>query len=40
MKNTADVKTKFADVAGMEECKQELKEVIEFLKNPEKYKKV
>lgn len=40
MKNNTDVKTKFTDVAGMEECKQELKEVIEYLKNPDKYKKV
>jgi cell division protease FtsH len=40
MKSWTDVKTKFNDVAGMEECKQELKEVIEFLKNPDKYKKV
>ena len=31
--------TTFSDVAGMENVKQELKETIEFLKNPEKYKK-
>ncbi|MGO8928492.1 MAG: ATP-dependent zinc metalloprotease FtsH [Limisphaerales bacterium] len=30
----------FADVAGCEEAKQELKEVIDFLKNPERYKEV
>ena len=40
MKTGTEVKTKFTDVAGMEESKQELKEVIEFLKNPSKYKKV
>ena len=31
-------KTTFADVAGMEESKQELYEVVEFLKNPGKFK--
>lgn len=40
MKNNTDVKTKFTDVAGMAESKQELQEVIEYLKNPQKYKKV
>ncbi len=33
-------KTKFTDIAGMEEVKQELMEVVDYLKNPEKYKKV
>ncbi|MHA2620607.1 MAG: ATP-dependent zinc metalloprotease FtsH [bacterium JZ-2024 1] len=30
----------FDDVAGMEEAKQELQEVIDFLRNPEKYRRV
>lgn len=32
--------TKFADVGGMDEAKQELEEVVDFLKNPKKYRKV
>lgn len=32
--------TTFADVAGCEEAKEELKEIIDFLKEPEKYKKL
>jgi cell division protease FtsH len=32
--------TKFADVAGVEEAKKDLEEVVDFLKTPEKYKKV
>jgi len=31
---------KFADVAGVDEAKRELEEVVDFLKNPGKYKKV
>jgi cell division protease FtsH len=33
-------KTKFSDVIGMEEVKQELTEVVDFLKNPAKYHKI
>lgn len=33
-------KIKFKDVAGVDEAKKELEEVVDFLKNPEKYKKV
>jgi len=32
--------TKFADVAGVEEAKKDLEEVVDFLKSPEKYIKV
>ena len=33
-------KTRFSDVAWMEEVKNELMEVVDYLKNPEKYRKV
>ena len=32
-----DVKVTFADVAGVDEAEDELKEIVEFLKNPKKY---
>ncbi|MGH9387067.1 MAG: ATP-dependent zinc metalloprotease FtsH [Vicinamibacterales bacterium] len=32
-----DVKTTFQDVAGVDEAAQELREIVEFLKNPRKY---
>ena len=32
-----DVKTTFADVAGVDEATQELREIVEFLKNPRKF---
>jgi cell division protease FtsH len=32
-----DTKTTFDDVAGADEAKEELKEIVEFLKNPERY---
>ncbi len=34
------MKTKFSDVAGMEEVKMELSEIVDYLKNPLKYQKV
>jgi len=33
----ADVKTSFKDVAGLEGAKEEIQEIVDFLKNPEKY---
>ncbi len=35
-----DIKTKFVDVAGVEEAKEELVEVVDFLKNPKKYTEI
>jgi cell division protease FtsH len=32
-----DVKVSFADVAGVDEAEQELKEIVEFLRNPKKF---
>jgi len=34
------ITTKFSDVAGMDEAKQEIMEFVSFLKNPDKYKKL
>ena len=36
----SDIKITFADVAGINEAKEELSEIVDFLKNPEKYKKL
>ena len=36
----ANIKVKFSDVAGMEEVKNELSEVVDYLKHPAKYHKV
>ncbi len=35
-----DIKTRFADVAGVDEAKEELVEVVDFLKSPQKYKEI
>jgi cell division protease FtsH len=35
-----DVKVTFADVAGVDEAKEELQEIIEFLRYPEKYRRI
>lgn len=40
MENTSEIKTKFADVAGADEEKEELEEIVEFLKNREKFGKL
>jgi cell division protease FtsH len=32
-----DVKVRFSDVAGVDEAEEELREIVEFLKNPKKY---
>lgn len=38
--NASDVKVTFKDVAGLEEAKEEVVEVVDFLKNPKKYTKL
>jgi len=35
--NNSNTKVKFEDVAGMDEAKEELTEIVDFLKNPKKY---
>jgi cell division protease FtsH len=35
-----DVKIKFDDVAGVDEAKEELKEVVEFLKTPDRFQRL
>lgn len=40
LQNPDDQKTRFDDVAGQEGAKTELREVIEFLKNPERFQKM
>lgn len=40
MTNEKETKILFADVAGCEEAKQELSEIVDFLKEPEKYTKL
>jgi ATP-dependent metalloprotease FtsH len=36
-KESSDVKIDFTDVAGLEEAKMEVREIVDFLKNPKKY---
>ncbi len=38
--NEAEVKTTFNDVAGLEGAKEEVQEIVNFLKNPDKYTKL
>lgn len=40
MFNPSQIKVTFKDVAGAKEAKEELQDVVEFLKNPAKYKKI
>lgn len=40
LRTQTDVKTKFSDVAGMEEVKDELIEIVDFLKDSKKYQKL
>ncbi len=35
-----DIRTRFSDVAGVDEAKAELEEVVDFLKNPQKYTEI
>ena len=36
----ADIKVSFKDVAGLEGAKEEVKEIVDFLKTPQKYTKL
>ena len=38
--NSSKPKTTFCDVAGLEEVKEELFEIVDFMKYPDKYKKM
>ncbi|XP_020611464.1 ATP-dependent zinc metalloprotease FTSH 4, mitochondrial-like [Orbicella faveolata] len=38
--DNVDRKCRFTDVQGVEEAKQELKDVVEFLRNPERFKRL
>lgn len=38
--NPSQIKVTFKDVAGAQDAKEELQDVVEFLKNPSKYKKI
>ena len=38
--NESEVKTTFSDVAGLEGAKEEVQEIVNFLKNPDKYTKL
>lgn len=40
LKTKSEMKTRFSDIAGMAEVKQELSEIVDYLKHPEKYQKV
>lgn len=40
LNTSKNMKTKFSDVAGMDEVKMELSEIVDYLKNPLKYHKV
>lgn len=40
MVNPKDLKVKFEDVAGIDEIRQEVSEIVDFLKNPQKYKEM
>ncbi len=40
MLSESSIKTTFADVAGIEEAKEELQEIVEFLKEPNKFKRL
>lgn len=35
-----DIKVKFNDIAGIDEAKEELQEVVDFLRNPQKYQEI